>query len=77
MSRRRNKLRDWFARQKPAVTKAQFAAEIGVTTSYVYQLMKDDPPWPKKEIVLRIAIFTDGYVSPNDMAGWPPSTPGI
>ncbi len=70
MSSRDNKLRAWFAQNPQPMTKEQFAIAIGVTRSYVSQLAGDNPPWPKRELALRIALVTRGFVTPNDLAGY-------
>ena len=54
------------------MTKARFAALLGVTTSYVSQLTSDAPPWPGRDLAQRIGIVTEGAVTPNDLAGYPP-----
>ena len=69
-----NKLRDWLTQDPPPMTKAAFAAEIGVTPSYVSLLIKDAPPWPGREVSRRIGIVTKGAVTPNDLAGYPERT---
>ena len=51
------------------MTVRQFAVAIGVTPSYVSQLTRDNPPWPKREIAAAIARATQGFVTPNDLAG--------
>lgn len=54
------------------MSKALFARLIGVTTGYVTMLVADNPPYPKRAIAVRIAIVTEGAVTPNDLAGYPP-----
>lgn len=70
---RPNALRDWFAQRPKPMPMIRFAALIGVTPSYVSQLTSDTPPWPGREIALRIGIVTEGAVTPNELAGYPPT----
>lgn len=72
-SRRPNALRDWFARKPRAMSRVRFAALIGCTPSYVSQLTSDNPPWPGRDLSLRIGIVTEGAVTPNELAGYPPA----
>lgn len=65
-----NPLRKWFARKPQPMSLKEFASKIGVTPSYVSQLCSDEPPWPKRHIVLRIGIATRGAVTPNLLAGF-------
>lgn len=67
-----NVLRAWFAQKPRPMSKRRFATLIGVTPSYVSQLTSDDPPWPGRELSQRIGIVTEGAVTPNDLAGYPP-----
>jgi hypothetical protein len=67
-----NRLRDYLAARK--VVKGEFAKQIGCEPPYLSMLLADDAPWPTREIQLRIAIATNGEVTPNDLAGWPPRT---
>lgn len=76
MTRRKNKLRQWFNQKPRPMTKTRFAEQVGCTPSYVSQLMRDTPPWPGRDIARRIAIATDGFVTPNDLAGLPEAAPG-
>jgi DNA-binding transcriptional regulator YdaS (Cro superfamily) len=64
---RQNKLADWFERN-PDVTKSDFAERIGVTPSYVSQLIKDSPPLVGLDIAVRIGVATNGEVTPADLA---------
>lgn len=71
MARHENKLKTWFA--KRPMSKRAFAKMIGVTPSYISQLCRDhNPPWPKRDVARRIGIATEGEVTPNDLAGYPP-----
>ncbi|RWP05082.1 hypothetical protein [Mesorhizobium sp.] len=54
------------------MTKTAFAELVGVSPSYVSQLTRDSPPWPGRELAVRIGVITNGYVTPNDLAGYPP-----
>lgn len=65
-----NKLRDWLEADPPPMTKTAFAELIGVTPSYVSLLIKDNPPWPGREVSRRIGIVTKGVVTPNILAGY-------
>jgi hypothetical protein len=65
-----NRLRKWFERDPQPMSLKQFAVELGVTPSYVSQLCRDDPPWPKRHIARKIGIITRGYVTPNHLAGF-------
>jgi hypothetical protein len=67
-----NPLRDWLERPPKPMSKARFAQLVGITTGYVSMLVADDPPYPKREVQLRIAAVTEGCVTPNDLAGYPP-----
>lgn len=75
MSRRKNRLRQWFALRPRPMTKLEFARQLGVTSSYVSQLTKDSPPWPSRELQRQIGIITNGFVTPNDLAGYQPEEP--
>jgi transcriptional regulator with XRE-family HTH domain len=68
--RRQNKLRMWFQLDPQPMSKAAFAEAIGVTASYVSQLCRDTPPWPGRAVARRIAEVTNGYVRPDDWAGY-------
>jgi transcriptional regulator with XRE-family HTH domain len=68
-----NKLRDWFDGHRKVMTKTEFARLLGTSTSYVSQLCSDNPPWPGRQIALRIALITRGKVTPNDLANFPPA----
>lgn len=65
-----NKLAEWLNANPKPMTKTAFAAAIEVTPGYVSQLCSDDPPWPGREVALRIADVTDGVITPNDLAGF-------
>lgn len=67
-----NKLREWLQRKPRPMTKQRFADLIGCTAAYVSMLLADNAPWPGREIARRIAIVTEGEVTPNDLAGYPP-----
>lgn len=67
-----NKLRDWLERKPKPMTKARFAELIGCSGAYVSILLADDPPWPSRPIALRIGIVTEGAVTPDDLANYPP-----
>jgi hypothetical protein len=54
------------------MTKQRFAELIGCTAAYVSMLLADNAPWPGRDIARRIAIVTEGEVTPNDLAGYPP-----
>jgi DNA-binding transcriptional regulator YdaS (Cro superfamily) len=68
-----NALRDWLETEPVPMQKKRFAELIGATASYVTQLISDNPPWPGRLIAQRIAIVTEGVVTPNDLAGYPPA----
>lgn len=68
-----NVLRAWFERRPQPMRKVRFAELLGVTTAYVSQLTSDKPPWPGRDLAQRIGIITEGAVTPNDLAGYPPS----
>lgn len=61
------KLRSWFDRN-PAITKREFADQIGVTPSYVSQLLTDDPPLVGLDIAVAIEAATNGEVTVADQA---------
>jgi len=67
-----NALRDWLERKPKPMTKARFAELIGCSGAYVSILLTDDPPWPSRPIALRIGIVTEGQVTPDILAGYPP-----
>lgn len=67
-----NRLREWLQRKPRPMTKQRFAELIGCTAAYVSMLLADNAPWPGREIARRIAIVTEGEVTPNDLAGYPP-----
>ncbi|MER9336028.1 helix-turn-helix transcriptional regulator [Mesorhizobium sp. M0293] len=67
-----NRLREWLQRKPRPMTKQRFADLIGCTAAYVSMLLADNAPWPGREIARRIAIVTEGEVTPNDLAGYPP-----
>lgn len=67
-----NALRDWLQQEPRPMTKARFADLLGVTAPYVSMLLADNAPWPNREVARRIAIITEGVVTPNDLAGYPP-----
>lgn len=69
---RPNALRDWLWQRPRPMSTSRLAELIGVTPSYVSQLTSDEPPWPGREIALRIGIVTEGAVTPNELAGYPP-----
>lgn len=68
-----NPLREWLERRPKPMTKSRFAAEIGCSCSYVSQLICDLAPWPNREIARRIGVVTKGVVTPNVLAGYPPT----
>jgi DNA-binding transcriptional regulator YdaS (Cro superfamily) len=68
-----NALRVWLETEPVPMQKKRFAELVGVTASYVTQLISDNPPWPGRLIAQRIAIVTEGVVTPNDLAGYPPA----
>lgn len=70
---RPNMLRDWLERRPRPMSKQRFAELIGVTAAYVSMLVADDAPWPGRDIALRIGVVTEGEVTPNDLAGYPPA----
>jgi hypothetical protein len=71
--RQPNALRAWL-QQKPApMTKSRFAELVGISSGYVSMLLADNAPWPGRDVARRIAIVTEGVVTPNDLAGYPPS----
>jgi hypothetical protein len=67
-----NPLRAWLEQEPAPMSKAQFARLIGCSKSYVSMLLADGAPWPSRRLALRIAIVTEGVVTPNDLAGYPP-----
>lgn len=67
-----NPLRDWLESPGCPLTKSQFAALVGVSPAYVSQLIADIAPWPGRAIARQIALITEGDVTPNDLAGYPP-----
>jgi 3,4-dihydroxy 2-butanone 4-phosphate synthase/GTP cyclohydrolase II len=69
---RSNRLNDWF--KLKLMRKATFARRVGVTSSYVTQLCREDGyiPWPSRDVAYRIAVVTHGAVTPNDLAGYEP-----
>jgi hypothetical protein len=71
---RPNLLREWLERSPKPMSKMRFAQLIGCSNAYVSLLLTDHPPWPGRAIALRIAIVTEGMVTPNDLAGYPPSS---
>jgi transcriptional regulator with XRE-family HTH domain len=68
--RKYNRLRSWLMKKPRPMTVAEFAELVGVTPSYVSQLTSDDPPWPSREVARKIALVTNGVVTPNDLAGY-------
>lgn len=66
-----NPLREYLA-QPGAPTQRDFARTIGVSDAYLSQLLADGPPWPSRDVLVRIAAATLGVVDPNVWAGWPP-----
>jgi hypothetical protein len=68
---RPNPLRDWLQQRPKPMTKIRFAELLGITPTYVSQLISDNPPWPKRELACRIGVITQGAVTPNDLAGYP------
>ena len=68
-----NRLRDWLEGTPRPMSKQRFAELLGCTAAYVSMLLADDAPWPGKELSLRIGIITEGVVTPNDLAGYPPT----
>ena len=68
-----NALRDWLERTPRPMSKQRFAELLGCTAAYVSMLLADDAPWPGRDIALRIGIVTEGEVTPNDLAGYPPA----
>jgi DNA-binding transcriptional regulator YdaS (Cro superfamily) len=78
MSRRRPRtLAKWFQLNPQPMSKRAFARALGVSPSYVSQLTKDAPPWPGRELALKIGIVTNGFIEPNDLAGYPPVKTGV
>lgn len=69
---RPNPLRDWFKRKPKPMSKVRFAILLGISPTYVSQLTSDDPPWPNRELLCRIAIVTGGAITPNVLAGFQP-----
>lgn len=69
-----NVLRSWLEQEPVPMTKKRFAQLIGVSQSYVSMLLADGAPWPNKDIVRRIGVVTEGAVTPNDLAGYPPAS---
>ena len=67
-----NPLRAFLAREG-APTQRQFARAIGVSEGYLSQLIADGPPWPSRDVLIRMAIATRGAVDPNAWCGWPPA----
>lgn len=67
-----NRLRDWLEQEPAPMSKRRFAELIGVTPSYVSMLVADNAPWPGRDIARLIGIVTEGEVTPNDLAGYPP-----
>jgi len=67
--RQPNALRDWLEADPPPMSKGRFADLLEVSGPYVSMLVGDNAPWPGRDIARRIAIITDGAVTPNDLAG--------
>ena len=67
-----NPLRLWLEAYPPPMSKVYFAELLGVSPSYISQLIADTAPWPGREIARRIGVVTNGEVTPNDLAGYPP-----
>jgi DNA-binding transcriptional regulator YdaS (Cro superfamily) len=63
-------LREWFELDPRPMSRYRFAKEIGVTPSYVTRLCKEVPPWPSRELARKIGEVTEGWVTPNDLAGY-------
>lgn len=61
-----------FLAQEGAPTQREFARIIGVSEAYLSQLIADGPPWPRRDVLMRIAVATRGVVDPNAWCGWPP-----
>ena len=68
--RRANKLKQWFQQKPRPMSKVAFAREIGCSGGYVSQLCRDTPPWPGRALARRIAEVTNGFVRPDDWAGF-------
>lgn len=68
-----NKLRDWLEGTPKPMSKIKFAREVGCSPAYVSQLIADCMPWPSREIAAAIGVVTKGAVTPNDLAGYPPT----
>lgn len=67
-----NALRDWLEQKPRPMTKLRFAELIGCSSAYVSMLLADNAPYPSREIARRIGVVTEGEVTPNDLAGYPP-----
>jgi len=67
-----NPLRAFLA-QDGAPSQRDFARIIGVSEAYLSQLIADGPPWPSRDVLMRIAAATRGVVDPNAWCGWPPA----
>ena len=63
-------LKAWFELNPRPMSRYRFAREIGVTASYFTRLCKPRPPWPSRELAKRIGEVTEGWVTPNDLAGY-------
>lgn len=68
-----NPLREWLERRPRPMSKVEFAEAIGCTPSYVSQLICDLNCWPNRDIARRIGVVTKGAVTPNVLAGYPPT----
>jgi hypothetical protein len=67
-----NPLREWLERHPPPMSKRRFADLIDVTDAFVSMLIADDPPWPGRVTIRKIAEVTKGVVDANVMAGYAP-----
>lgn len=70
-----NALAQWLKGKHKA--RGAFAAEVGLSPSYISQLCADPPTyWPSRDVAIRIRQATDNAVTPNDfLPEYEPGTP--
>lgn len=66
-----NALRAWFARFPRPMFRADFAKLAGISHSYLSQLCSDNPPWPSRDVLLKIITLTKGEVTADDFLKMP------
>jgi len=62
----KNAFRDWIDRR--GLKYQHVARQLQVTKAYMSRLCSANPPYPSREMALRIMKLTDGMVTPTDFA---------